>query len=94
MPDIPFKAVPVDRLTALTRQYAAQSVEGLTAEEVLQSLREDGITDLETLIEKSVAGLGPGTIGKESFIYEQFIYRKEMPIPDELLSQIARGLHR
>lgn len=80
-------------LTEALRAHAAKQVQATSEKEVLQMLRADGITTLEDLVRVTLnevkAGLlVPGQVAKDTFIYTQAIYKKEMPIPDHLQRQI------
>lgn len=94
MPDVPVrKAVETNMLDEVLRDYAKQEVRNITTEEVMASLKVQGITNLEALVEATVGHLhGGGQIARESFIYEQFIYRKEMPVPTEVLRDLRTKL--
>lgn len=102
----PKRAVPNSGLAAAlrankgldeaVRNHAAKQVQATSEKEVLAILREEGITTLEDLVREtltSVKGglLTPGQVGKDTFIYTQAIYKKEMPIPDGMVQQIRQG---
>ena len=94
MPDVPVrKAVETNALDDVLREYARAEVRNITTDEVIASLKTQGITSLESLVEATVGHLhGGGQIARESFIYEQFIYRKEMPVPTEILRDLRTKL--
>jgi hypothetical protein len=66
----------------------------LSEEEVLAALKEQGITDLNSLVQKSLAdirasGRPGGSPFFDTFIYSQFVYRVAMPIDKGVISELG-----
>lgn len=81
------------RLEKILGEYAERKVRALNKDEVLNKLKAAGITTLEQLVEARLADFHRGgDVAKETFIYTQFIYTKEMPIDHALLDRIESGL--
>ena len=81
------------RLDKVLSQYAEKKVRKLNVAQVVAELNAKGIRTLDELVAARLEDfLKGGDVAKESFIYEQFVYRKERPVPDELLDIIENKL--
>jgi hypothetical protein len=79
--------------------HAQNVVKNLTDQEVLESLKQQGITNLEDLVRKSLAGLkaaggGPGVVARDTFIYTQAVYKTAMPIDQSLINELSKKIGR
>jgi hypothetical protein len=79
--------------------HAQSLVKNLTDQEVLESLKQQGITSLEELVRKSLAGLkaaGPshGVVARDTFIYTQAVYKTAMPIDQSLINELSKKIGR
>jgi hypothetical protein len=79
--------------------HAQNLVKNLTDQEVLESLKQQGITSLEDLVRKSLAGLkaagvGHGVVARDTFIYTQAVYKTAMPIDQSLINELSKKIGR
>ncbi|MEM9555203.1 MAG: hypothetical protein AAGC60_13190 [Acidobacteriota bacterium] len=95
-------AMPGNPLKRVLDEYAAEKVAQLDEDEVLATLREQGISSLEDLVSASLdrartgdlIGRG-GSVAKDTFIFTQFIYKTEGPgLNNEILTNVANQLRR
>lgn len=73
--------------------HAHARVTSLTEQEVLAALKDQGITDLNGLVRKSLAdikksGKPGGSVAYDTFIYSQFVYRAAMPIDKSVIAEL------
>jgi hypothetical protein len=81
--------VPGSRLEAILDEYALRKMQELSVDQVLEVLAEQGIESLEQLVVARLKDFEMGgDVAKETFIYTQFIYHKERPLPPELLDMV------
>lgn len=85
----------IRRLEAILDKYAVRKVRELSVDDVMKRLKRQGITNLEDLVAKSLQDFASGgQVAKETFIYTQFVYHKERPVPDELLDIVESNIER
>ena len=100
MPNPSLNAVAESGLHQTIAKYAQSSVAALTEQQVLASLKEQGIDSLESLVKKSLVairkeGIHPGgSVGRDTFIYTQFIYRVEMPSPGSVIQALGSAIRK
>lgn len=89
---------PTDKggIDEVLQAHAASVVKKMTDREVLESLKAQGISSLEDLVKKSLAGIKkdgvtkPGIgVARDTFIYTQAIYKTAMPIGDDLIKVLT-----
>jgi len=79
-------------------RHAETVVKGLTDKDVLEALKQQGITSLEELVSKSLVGLkagghvGGGVVARDTFIYTQAVYKTAMPIDQGLINELSRKI--
>ena len=80
----------------LLQDYALTQVKKLDEAQVLAALKEDGITDLQGLVRESLKGIrggaGGGSVARTTFIYEQFIYKESLTLPDDVMEVLKARL--
>ncbi len=77
----------------LLRDYALSQAQASKEEDVLAALREEGITDLQGLVRASLEEIGDaGSVARTTFIYEQFIYKESLTLPDNIMEELRTQL--
>jgi len=84
-------------IEAAIATHAQAVVAKLTDADVMASLKAQGITSLEDLVHKSLAGVkavghGGGVVARDTFIYTQAVYKTAMPIDQNLINEMTKSI--
>jgi hypothetical protein len=85
----------IDEVLSAHAQTVAKS---LTDRDVLEALKQQGISSLEDLVQKSLASFQAGSVGgvvaRDTFIYTQAVYKTAMPIDQNLINELSKKISR